>query len=97
MMEKEKYYAEHDKDKQTYFVELETGYQAEVNYQADGNVLTLNRSYVPEALRGKGYAGIMMEAVLQEIERDGYKIIPTCSYIVYYLERHEEWQHLMQR
>ncbi|PSW15558.1 N-acetyltransferase [Photobacterium rosenbergii] len=85
----------HDKDKQTYFVDLIDGYQAKVSYQISGNVLTLDHSSVPSELRGQGYAGIMMEAVLGKIEQEGFKVIPQCSYVVHYMGKHNEWNHLL--
>lgn len=95
MSEEKHYNAVHDREQQAYFVELEAGYQAEVSYQISGNVLTLDHSHVPDALRGKGYASIMMEAVLKAIEQEGYTIIPTCSYVAHYMNRHKEWHHLL--
>ncbi|MDV5167897.1 GNAT family N-acetyltransferase [Photobacterium rosenbergii] len=85
----------HDKDNRTYFVDLVDGYQAKVSYQISGNVLTLDHSSVPDALRGQGYASIMMEAVLKVIDEEGFKVIPQCSYVVHYMGKHDEWHHLL--
>ncbi|MCQ1060044.1 N-acetyltransferase [Photobacterium sp. ZSDE20] len=91
------YKAVHDIENQTYFVDLVEGYQAKVSYQISGNVLTLDHSSVPEALRGKGYASVMMEAVLSKIEQEGYTVIPVCSYVIHYMKKHNEWQHLLAK
>ena len=86
----------HDKDNQTYYVDLVDGYQAKVSYQISGNVLTLDHSSVPDALRGQGYAAVMMDAVLKTIAEEGYKVIPECSYVVHYMNKHnDEWKHLL--
>ncbi|PSU35781.1 GNAT family N-acetyltransferase [Photobacterium lutimaris] len=86
----------HAKESQTYYVDLIDGYQAKVSYQISGNVLTLDHSSVPDALRGKGYASVMMEAVLRKIEQEGYTVIPQCSYVVHYMNKHsKKWQHLL--
>ncbi|MGR5064070.1 GNAT family N-acetyltransferase [Photobacterium sp. DNB22_13_2] len=90
------YKVDHDKESKTYFVKLVDGYQAKVSYQISGNVLTLDHSSVPDALRGQGYASVMMEAVLKTIEQDGYTVIPQCSYVVHYMNKYnEKWQHLL--
>ncbi|MUK10619.1 GNAT family N-acetyltransferase, partial [Vibrio cholerae] len=47
--------------------------------------------------QGKGYGKVMMESVLLKIERAGLTIVPVCSYVAHYLERHPEWQHLRHR
>ena len=35
-----------------------------------------------------------MEAVLKEIERRGEKVAGECRFVVIYLERNKQWQHL---
>lgn len=85
----------HDKENQTYFVTLVDGFQAKVSYQSAGDILTIDHSSVPEALRGQGYASVALEAVLRTIEQEGYTVIPQCSYVVHYMNKHKEWQHLL--
>lgn len=85
----------HDEKNHTFYVDLVDGYQAKVSYQKSGNILTIDHSSVPSELRGQGYAGIMMEAVLGKIEQEGFKVIPQCSYVVHYMGKHDEWHHLL--
>lgn len=75
-------------------VHLESEHYAVVKYTVKGDVYSIVSTRVPDALQGKGYGKVMMEAVLTEIERMEGKIIPICSYVVHYLNRHSEWQHL---
>ncbi|WP_223670964.1 GNAT family N-acetyltransferase [Kangiella shandongensis] len=90
-----KYRAVHQPVDNRFIVPLEDEYNAVVNYEQQGEALKLVYSEVPEALRGKGYGSVMMEAVLKAIEQEGYKVIPVCSYIKHYLSTHDEWQHLL--
>lgn len=60
-------------------------------------MLHITSTRVPDELQGKGYGKVMMESVLPEIERAGLTIVPVCSYVAHYLERHPEWQHLRHR
>ncbi|ENM5825114.1 GNAT family N-acetyltransferase [Vibrio metoecus] len=88
---------QHDAANNCYRVTLEGDYQAVVKYQQQDNVLHITSTRVPDELQGKGYGKVMMESVLPEIERAGFTVVPVCSYVVHYLERHPEWQHLRHR
>ncbi|MGF1723096.1 GNAT family N-acetyltransferase [Photobacterium nomapromontoriensis] len=95
MVIKINYNVVHDKENQTYLVTLVDGFQAKVSYQKTGDILIIDHSSVPEALRGQGYASVAIEAVLSTIEQEGYTVIPQCSYVVYYMNKHKEWQFLL--
>ncbi|MCS0026483.1 GNAT family N-acetyltransferase [Vibrio alginolyticus] len=79
----------------TFWVDLEQGYKAKVVYQLENNVMHITSTVVPEALRGKGYGKVMMEAVLLEIEALGYQIKPVCPYVIHYMEKNQAWSHLL--
>ncbi|MCS0025451.1 N-acetyltransferase [Vibrio diabolicus] len=85
----------HEVENNTFWVDLEHGYKAKVVYQLENNVMHITSTVVPEALRGKGYGKVMMEAVLPEIEAFGYKIKPVCPYVIHYMEKNQAWSHLL--
>ncbi|WP_428772550.1 GNAT family N-acetyltransferase [Vibrio sp.] len=85
----------HEPDQHRYLVHLQDGMYAQVIYRQQDQVLLLTSTHVPDSLQGKGYGGIMMETVLPQIEADGFKITPVCSYVVHYLDKHPEWAHLV--
>ncbi|MGF1690921.1 GNAT family N-acetyltransferase [Photobacterium kagoshimensis] len=85
----------HDQDNNEYRIELAPDCWGKLSYQRVGNVLQVDHSSVPDALRGQGAGGKMMAAVLPYIEAEGLRIVPICSYVVHYLNKHEEWQHLV--
>lgn len=86
---------QHDTQNHQYLVHLEGDFFAIVKYQQQGDVLFITSTRVPDELQGKGYGKIMMESVLPQIEASGYKVKPVCSYVVHYINRHEEWLHLL--
>ncbi|PXF50065.1 Protein NATD1 [Gracilariopsis chorda] len=53
-------------------------------------VYDLNHTYTPPALRGKGVAAKLVKHATSFAREKGYKIIPTCSYVAVYMERHPE-------
>lgn len=84
-----------DKVNQEYRVSLEGDYKALARYSVQGNIMTIFSTQVPEALQGKGYGKLMMETILPEIEREGFRVVPACSYVAHYLNRSPQWQHLL--
>ncbi|KHA62301.1 GNAT family N-acetyltransferase [Vibrio sp. MarTm2] len=75
-------------------VHLESEHYATVKFKIEDGVYQITSTRVPDALQGKGYGKVMMEAVLPKLEELDVKIVPVCSYVVHYLDRHPEWAHL---
>jgi len=49
--------------------------------------LDMYRTFVPDALRGQGIAAVLTQHALEYAEREGYQVIPSCSYVERYIER----------
>lgn len=88
------YQAIHHPMEKKFTVVLEGGYNGEVRYTQEGTTLHLEHAEMPEALRGKGLGGSMVEAVLRAIEQERLKVVPVCPYIKHYMETHRDWAHL---
>lgn len=85
----------HDVESGVFLVDLEQGFNARVVYQIQNGVMHITSTVVPEELRGKGCGKLMMEAVLPEIESLGYKVVPVCPYVAYYIDKNKQWAHLL--
>ena len=44
---------------------------------------------VDPSARGKGLAAVLVEKVVNDAEKDGKKIIPTCSYAAAWMREHK--------
>lgn len=55
------------------------------------------RTFVDDALRGKGMAGQLMELAAQEIRKTNRKAIPTCSYAVKWFEQHPDFEDILKK
>lgn len=51
-----------------------------VEYQLDGQVMSIPHVEVIPELRGKGYSGPFLDEVLELIRARGLKIVPLCGY-----------------
>jgi len=68
----------------------EEGQTAFATYRRTGEVFTIPHVEAPQALRGKGTAGRLMEGIAALARAQGFKIAPTCPYAVAWFRRHKE-------
>ena len=85
----------HDEEQQRFVAEVD-GAEAVVQYrQPDEHTLDLYRTYTPDALRGRGIAGRIVEAALEHAQAVGLRVVPTCPYVARFIEKHPEYQELV--
>ena len=77
------------------FVTYVESYEAVVEYTLKDNVIDLYRTFTPPELRGKGVAGKLVKYALEYAKENNLKVIPTCSYVRGYIERHENYKELL--
>jgi predicted GNAT family acetyltransferase len=71
------------------------GFRAFADYRiADGKMI-LPHTVVPPALGGRGIAGKLVEAALARARAEGLIVVPACSYVAAYMQRHPEMQDLL--
>ncbi len=70
------------------------GVTAFLTYQLAGNVITLVRSETPVAARRRGLGSRLVEGVLQTARARGLKVVPVCSFVRAFLDKHPEYQDL---
>ncbi|TMM48125.1 GNAT family N-acetyltransferase [Qipengyuania marisflavi] len=59
------------------------------------NVRHAEHTLVPEELRGKGIAGQLVEMLVGDAKREGFKIAPDCSYVAAAFKRNPDWSELL--
>ncbi len=67
------------------------GQLAHADYRRAGDTLVFYNTYVPESLRGRGYAAQVVRAGLAYARRNGFDIDPQCSYVASFMQRHPEY------
>ena len=66
--------------------------EAELTYiRAGDGVVVANHTYAPPAMRGTGIALALVERLVADARAQGFKIKPTCTYVVAQAKRHPEW------
>ncbi len=71
------------------------GLKAIIAYQEHHFTITLTHTEVPPALEGKGVATAIIEKTLSYLEKNHYRLIPLCPFVVAYIKRHPEWKMIL--
>ena len=77
------------------FVAVVEGEECVVDYQLSGNIMTITHTRVPERLGGRGIAGALARFALDTAKAQGWKVVPECSYIAAWIEKHPEYEELL--
>lgn len=57
--------------------------------------MVFTHTLVPPELRGRGVAEKLVRAALAEARARGCRVVPQCSYVARFIERHAEYQDLL--
>ena len=90
----------HDKDNNQLYLEAgENNLRALVDYKIKNDKMYLTHSEVPVELRGNGIGKILIKKTLEKLVEEGYDkqytIIATCPFIVYFVEKNQEWSEII--
>ncbi len=66
------------------------GALAELTYRRRGDRLILVHTGVPEALGGRGLAGLLVQAAVAKAAAEGLTVVPLCPFARSWLERHPD-------
>jgi predicted GNAT family acetyltransferase len=71
------------------------GHLSVCEYEFEGDRMIFTHTLVPPELRGRGIAEQLVRAALAEARTGGRKVVPACSYVAKFIERHREYQDLV--
>ena len=57
----------------------------------------LTHTEVPRELEGKGIGSQLVEKTLQDIERQGLRLVPLCPFVTAYIKKHPEWRRIVMK
>jgi predicted GNAT family acetyltransferase len=71
--------------------------KARLNYRMTGpSTVEMVHTEVPAEYQGQGLAGKLAKTALEWARAQGFKVVPSCSYIKGYIEKHPEYADLVQ-
>ncbi|KAF1728586.1 MAG: N-acetyltransferase [Pseudoxanthomonas sp.] len=85
----------HDPDARRLHTRVE-GHEAELRYSLRGGRMVIDHTGVPDAIGGRGIAGILVKAALDLARARGWRVVPACSYSAAYVQRNPEYADLIE-
>ena len=73
------------------------GEHCTLDYQLDGDTMTITHVVVPDRVSGRGIAAALMRAALESAREHGWHVVPECPYAAYYVKENPEWSGLIVR
>jgi predicted GNAT family acetyltransferase len=83
----------HDTTKQAFVVNIENT-SSYVAYSISDGIMELYTTYTPPQLRGRGLAEKVVRAALNYAKENNLRVLPSCSYVKVFIERHPEYKSL---
>lgn len=67
--------------------------EIEFTYSRPG-IISANHTRVPEAMGGRGVASALLNFMLEDARKNGFRIVPVCPYVRGQYAKHPEWADL---
>ena len=64
-------------------------------YRLEDSRITLDHTVVPRQLEGRGIGSALIKSALQSARERELKVVPECSFVAAYMDRHPETQDLL--
>jgi predicted GNAT family acetyltransferase len=77
------------------FVLMIDGHLAHTDYVLEGGRMICTHTFVPPELCGRGLAEQLVRAALTEARLRGWRVVPACSYVAAFFQRHPEFGDLL--
>ena len=77
-----------------YELDTEVG-SAVANYRPLPGAIAIFHTEVPLPLRGRNIGARLVHGVLEDVRRQGIKVVPQCSFVRAFMARHREYQDLL--
>lgn len=69
---------------------------AVLEYELEDGVIDLTHTRVPKELEGGGIGSKLAKAALDYAKKNDLKVIPSCPFIITYVQRHPEYEPLIR-
>jgi uncharacterized protein len=63
-----------------------------IEYEIRSDAIVLEHTEVPAEMSGQGIGSALVRSVLEDVRRRGLKVVPNCTFVQKYLQRHPEYQ-----
>lgn len=84
----------HEESENRYVIDID-GKQAVADYELVDEKQVFTHTYVPPELRGRGLAEALVRTALDDAKKAGRKVVPACSYVGVFIDRHKQYKELL--
>lgn len=85
----------HAEDRTRYEAHVDGVLAGFADYVRDGDVLTFPHTEVDDSFGGQGVGSALVRGALDDVGRLGATVVPSCSFVRAYIDRHPEYQPLL--
>lgn len=71
------------------------GSRSVLEYELRNGEIVMTHTFVPPELRGRGIAEKLVRAALAYARMEQQRVVPSCSYVALFIQRHPEFQTLI--
>ena len=71
------------------------GHRAVAAYQLEGDRIVFTHTVVPPELEGRGVGSKLVRGALDLVRDRGLKVVPQCSFVRAYMQKHPETRDLL--
>jgi len=64
--------------------------------KANPQLVIADHTYVPDSMRGTGVGQMLVERLVADARKGGYRIMPLCPFVKAQYARHPEWSDVIQ-
>lgn len=83
----------HDAAGHRFLTEVD-GHLAHLDYRPVDGGIAITHTIVPPEIGGRGIAGALVRAALEQAQAAGWRVEPQCSYADAWMRRHPEFESL---
>ena len=88
----------HEPDASRYTVQIDGQVVAVADYRINGNAISFNHTHTQPSHRGLGLAAALVEFAINDVEANSSRrVVPMCSYVADWFEKHSERAGLLDR
>ncbi len=88
---------EHEPDDNRYALRIDGTLAAAAEYRISGGDISFTHTFTASDQRGKGLAGEIVAFAMDDVESTSERrVIPMCSYVGQWFEKHPERSHLLR-
>ena len=82
-------------DRRNRYELLVDGQLAVCDFERSADTLTLTHTEVPKGLEGQGIGSALAEGALDDVRKQGLKVVPACPFIADFMAHHRDYQDLL--